>query len=56
MKAGKEQKVPLPTQLQDIIRDSMRPGQSMNDYTFVGLKKNAPLSTAAMTYLLKRWN
>lgn len=56
MKAGKEHKVPLPTQLQDIIRDSMGPGQSLNDYIFVGLKKNAPLSTAAMTYLLKRLN
>ncbi len=34
----------------------MRTWQSLNNYIFVGLKKNASLSTAAMTYLLKRLN
>ena len=56
MKAGVEHKVPLPTQLMAIIKNSKNLGDASDSYLFTNLKKHSSLSSAAMTYLLKQLN
>ena len=50
MKGGKEHRVPLSARALEIVKE-MREGGS--DYVFSGAKKGSPLSTAAMSELLK---
>ncbi len=52
MKAGKEHRVPLSTQMMTLLRTL--PSQAESEYLFPGLKKGKPLSNMAMAMALRR--